>query len=209
MEKTRFDSLLRHAVRQPTRREALAALVGGALLLDGAATTEATKQAQRRKERRRKARKRSAAIPEYVSFRVRNYTDRQMTYSTGRKDGYSSCCRYISDWSMAPGGYSQDVFTSFANNPWIWLDDGKYWFEFAAPWAYGPIAKIAVNGRFAPPSNCCNGIPFGQTVHHRFELPSLVGGMRDINIGGKIFWIQRNPDTLIGPKYTILFPEDA
>ena len=209
MEKTRFDSLLRHAVRQPTRREALAALVGGALLLDGAATTEATKQAQRRKERRRKARKRSAAIPEYVSFRVRNYTDRQMTYSTGRKDGYSSCCRYISDWSMAPGGYSQDVFTSFANNPWIWLDDGKYWFEFAAPWAYGPIAKIAVNGRFAPPSNCCNGIPFGQTVHHRFELPRREGQSVEINIAGKVFSIERDQNDDDLHRFTIHIPPDA
>ena len=54
MEVSAFDHLLCRAGEQTTRREALGALVGGALLLNSRGDSEASKKGERRKKRKRR-----------------------------------------------------------------------------------------------------------------------------------------------------------
>ena len=206
METSKFDRLLRSAAQQASRRETLGALIGAALLLNHRGEIEATEKAKRRRKRKRRARQQAGS---WVAIRTMNHTNRSVSYSTGRRGWPGKCCEYLFDSWIPASSASSNAHSRYDANPWIWLDDGKYWFEFAAPWAYGPIAKIAVNGRFAPPSNCCNGIPFGQTVHHRFELPRREGQSVEINIAGKVFSIERDQNDDDLHRFTIHIPPDA
>ena len=69
MEETRFDVLLREAAQQTTRRGALGALVGGALLLGNPGEGEATKRAQRRRQRKKRKQAASELLPIQVTVK--------------------------------------------------------------------------------------------------------------------------------------------
>ena len=69
VEETRFDVLLREAAQQTTRRGALGALVGGALLLGNPGEGEATKRAQRRRQRKKRKQAASELLPIQVTVK--------------------------------------------------------------------------------------------------------------------------------------------
>src|SRR3954467_5555334 len=71
MAETRFDVLLRQAAQQTTRREAVATLLGGALLLNTPDAGEATKEAEHRKDRHHDGPNKSALLKD-ISFWVDN-----------------------------------------------------------------------------------------------------------------------------------------
>ena len=73
MEESTFDTLLRKAAQQATRRETLGALLGGAFLLADPVTSEATDKARRRRKRKRRNGAGAAGpIWKDVSFWVNN-----------------------------------------------------------------------------------------------------------------------------------------
>ena len=193
MDQTQFDTVLRNAARQTTRRAALGALLSGAVLLTDRGEVDASRKAERRKRRKRRERRGNSDSFSVSDVQVtyKNLSPRNLNFSSGTF-GFPSCCRYGREGVLAAGQSFTPGIPEFFEDPWMWLDDGKYWFEFVIPLAYGPIARMAVNGRFRPTNNCCNVIPFGQTVHHRFTLPGA-NQTREINIAGKIFTFERYP----------------
>jgi hypothetical protein len=67
MDEPRLDVLLRKAAQQSTRREALATLIGGALLLHNPDPGQATREAQRRRRH-----KRNAVVYRSISIEIDN-----------------------------------------------------------------------------------------------------------------------------------------
>jgi hypothetical protein len=183
MEESKFDHLLRKAVQQTTRRETVSALVGGALLLTSRRDIAATKQAERRKHRQR-----NAAVTEGIIVNFGYSHGRALNYSIGGAGTFSSCCRYIRDARLERSA-NATVLTNPLESAWLWLDDGKYWFHFTDPVIGKPWVQIAFNGRHPNGSDCCLGIPVGQSVERSQTFSN--GQQRNINIAGNIFNIRR------------------
>lgn len=69
MEAPKFDTLLREFAQHGTRREALGALLGGALLLGSLSEGEATEKAKRRKKRKKLKQASSELLPIQVTVK--------------------------------------------------------------------------------------------------------------------------------------------
>lgn len=188
MEETRFDTLLREAAQQTTRRGTLAGLLGGALLITGGEPSEATKKAERRKRRQRRQRRRPAASAlKPVAITVHNPGPDPVTVVYGSR--YPLKCCWTAGTVTVEPGQSRRVST-IKTFMYVWVA-GNYWFEvsdwlFTAP----PYATVAKNGQ--PPdgrSYCCQ--TFGTTVVHDMN----VTGNHRIEMDGKDFHLNRRGTT--------------
>lgn len=201
MDPRDFDGLARNFDRFASRRRLLGGLLGGALLLPGPSTSEAEGPKPRRPVH-------GDRFPHPIKTRgiaVNMFNgNRQINYSNG-VSGLFNCCRYDRDGALAP---EQQVSfgTNFVQSPWVWIDDGTYWFQFFNPTIGRPYVQIALNGRNRPSSNCCQVIPYGQTVEG--SLSFAENQRRDINIAGKIFRIERRPDTEFVISFCLFLPRD-
>lgn len=204
MEESRFDTLLRKAAQTATRRETIGALIAGVLLLNGWDSIEATRKAEKRKKRERREHKSSYPRPRGIIVQIYN-SQRAMNYSTGRSS-FVRCCEYEKDASLPPYGVTVTQGVGY-ESPWLWLDDGNYWFEFTNPIGRQPYAEIAINGRYRPSANCCRVIPYGQTVEKRLTFDR--NQVRQVNIEGAIFRIERKPDSETFMYFDLHIPPNA
>jgi hypothetical protein len=200
MEAHRFDVLLARAVRQTSRRAALAALVGGALLLANPAASDATNKAKRRKRRKRRGRSASApgASPSWVW--IENPGPNPVRVSHGEPVGhdYPRCCFYINQGvTIPPGG--RLPFAARGNfltstTAFVVIAD-RYWLVFDNPEVNRPDVSAAIDG---PPtySNgnrqvCCGNA--GTTVVRERALGEEQTTY--ITMLSRVFTVSRYPDT--------------
>ena len=136
MEETRFDTLLRAAAGHTTRRAALGALVGGALLLGAPGVGEATKEGKRRKARKRRQRKGSGCCGlRPISLWVVNGHTKAITVQQGEFSGkvFVDCLRQKTV-TIQPGQKLR--FASNTNVQYVLIND-LYGFTFEN-WALAP-----------------------------------------------------------------------
>jgi hypothetical protein len=201
MEAPKFDSLLRKAAQQTTRREAVGALLGGALLLGTLGESEAT-----RKGKRRKKRKRGGPTWRDVSFWVNNRAGTSAAtgvygywdFSLGSAPGG---CRPSPAFNLPPGGaerYFADYFRGY-----VWIK-GQYFFSFENPLFGKEKVSAAYGGRstFMPARNC--PAPVGTNVVT--DAPLAVGQEIPITLNGKVFRVKRYKDTSSNKIFEIIVP---
>lgn len=210
VDQTRFDALTRRVARQTTRRQTLAALLGGALMLHPAAS-EATKEAQRRRDRRRKQRRRQARTPflRGNSMLIDNTAGtKAVTVEAGGSGSVDNCCTFIGRTEI-PAGESR-TFDTRNYIGWIWIGDessaNRYWFQFMNQPIGRPFFGIALNG--LPPVQrfrltCC-ARPLGQSVEGKRYARE--GESRTFNINGHVFTVRRNSDKRDFKFWTVTLP---
>lgn len=185
-----FDALTQRIARQTTRRTALAALIGGALLIEPH-VSEATKEAERRKDRRRKLRRRQSRRfgLKPISILVDNTGgDREVMVEHGEKwRTRDKCCRYLSS-ALIPAGESR-FLNSSETDAYVWIDN-KYWFSFSNDLLLPPDFSAALNG-MSSGGTCCK--PLGETVV--LEKSMSEGQFVFVPIAGQTFTVRRNRDT--------------
>ena len=206
MEETVFDTLLRKAAQQATRRETLGALLGGAFLLADPVTSEATDKAQRRRKRkRRNGAGATGPIWKDVSFWVNN------------RAGSAAISGSYGIWTppkwIDPGRCSTRTFTLGAGGAerffagwdmgYVWFAD-YYFFSFVNPFVGMPNFSAAYGGRasFIPAQGCPS--PVGTDVVK--EVPLEVGQEIPVTLDGKAFRVKRYGDTSTNKIFEIVLP---
>ena len=191
MDESMFDLLLRRAAEQTTRRRALGALVGGALLRNALGETEANDKAKRRRKRRRRQAKRSDPFLRPIKVRISNPGPRTIEVVTG---GYND---NIVHWEcvgkqthrLYPGSQVQFDTTKPVTDGFAWID-GKYAIEFWNPFLKRPAVSAAANGMSVSASFCP---PRGTRAVLRRPLKQ--GQTSEFRIYDKVFVVTRNADT--------------
>lgn len=153
MEASRFDLLLRKAVRQGTRRDALTALIAGAVGLDGGGDIAATEKAKRRRKRQRQQRRRQAGADlRPIKLRVKNpgATALDLQFVSLFQRGFAPWrCYNPVDQKLAAGGetlfVSQEADGSSLPNGFLRIN-GTYYIEFWNIFLHTPSVSAAVNG---------------------------------------------------------------
>lgn len=206
MEEMAFDTLLRTAAQQTTRRGALGALLGGAFLLADPVTSEATDKAKRR--RRRKRRKGAGAtgpIWKDVSFWVNN---RAGSTAISGSYGIWSPPKWIDpgwcstrSFNLGAGG-AERYFAGW-DMGYVWFAD-YYFFSFVNPFVGMPNFSAAYDGRasFIPAKGCPPRV--GKDVVK--EVPLEVGQEIPITLDGKAFRVKRYGDTSTNKIFEIILP---
>ena len=189
MEDPGFDLALRQAAPPTTRRSALAALLGSALILHQPGSNGATKKAKRRKARRRKQRRNKAAsLLKPISFEVINVTDE--TFSVEYGDSYPlNRCHVMKSFTLPRG--TSGLLNTTINNGFLWLG-GKYWIGVWNPPVYLPQVTVAVDGQPYEDSffRCQQE---GWVLLRAIELKE--GESRNFSVGGLNFDLFRDGDT--------------
>ncbi|MFT4041425.1 MAG: hypothetical protein QM692_24795 [Thermomicrobiales bacterium] len=169
MDPQTFDALLRRIANPSTRRAALAALLGGAVLLRELGDSSASKQAKRRKrhsakrERRQKRRNLgSNGLVKGISFLIDNTAGTRAIRAEAGEVHSTRCCDLLAIWPEIPPGESR-LFDTSAAQAYAWIDD-RYWIEFDNPLIGRPDISFAREGMMGG-SSCCK--KQGQTLLHR------------------------------------------
>lgn len=189
MEEDHSARVQRQAAEPTSRRAALAALLGSALMLREPAESGATKKAKRRKARRRKQRRNKAdSLLKPISFEVVNLTDE--TFSVEYGDSYPlKRCHVMKSFSL-PRGTSGPLNTTI-NNGFLWLG-GKFWIGVWNPPVYLPQVTVAVDGQpYEDPLFRCQ--QEGWVLLRAIELKE--GESRAFSVGGLNFDLFRSGDT--------------
>lgn len=192
-----------------TRRDALATLLGGALVLGGAEDSAANRKAKRRKQRRRRLTRTREIWVHMSSISVEPVT---LDYGYfDERYGQMLCCQKLGSATLYPG---QDL--SFAAprtdsnvqmNAWVW-DRGKYWFRFYNPAVGLPGVGIAVNGMLDHSESpyCCATLPWGQTVEYQRGLKP--GQTFSWNIENRAYCqVTRLADTATHKRFNLWLPD--
>lgn len=153
MDASGFDRLLRRVVQTTTRREALATLLGGVLVLGQLDESEATDKAKRRRKRKRREfrqHKQDADNLKLISLLVQNpgpnavevhfvnLADRLINWE----------CTAVRRTSIPPGGQQQFLTRRYeprCSNGLVWLNT-TYSIEFWNLVFRTPAVSAAVNG---------------------------------------------------------------
>jgi hypothetical protein len=193
-----------------TRRAALTALVGGALLLGVAPEGEAAKKAKRRKARRRREPWSLRALEVTISNRL---SDVPVALESGyfHQIGLPElCCSGQGNTTIPPRG--QVTFRApkpdwdIDINSWVWIGN-KYWFTFVNPRLQTPKIGIALNGMldYGDLRYCCLRRPWGQTVEYERDFPK--NRQYAWNIEGRAqFTAIRLPDSKTHIRFTVTVP---
>lgn len=188
MEEPTGDLTLRQAAEPTSRRSALAALLGSALVLHEPAASEATKKAKRRRARRRKQRRNKAAsLLKPISFEVFNLTDE--TFSVEYGDSYPLKRCHVMKSIMLSRGTSGLLNTTISNG-FLWIG-GKYWIDVWNPLLFVPQVTVAVDGQ--PPGDFFVCQATGQVVHRNVEMDE--GNYLRFSRDGLNFMVFRGQDT--------------
>lgn len=204
LEDSKFDVLLRKAAQQTTRREALGALVGGALLLNVPDASEATKEAKRRQHDHHH--ELGASTYRSIGIDIDNSASTKPVIVNSGQAGFSSCCKYRFDGTV-PAGVSR-TFNTNTTTGWVFINS-RFWFQFTNPPFLPPYAHVAVYGKFAGRAAlCCNVIPNGLTIEQDAEF--TVNQTRTWNLGESqaFFSVIRLPDTKNLIRFAITLPPD-
>jgi len=200
VEETTFDTLLRKAAQQTSRRGALGALFGGVLLLNNRGEIEATKQAKRRKRRKRRDRP-GTRIIKPTTVEVDNTAGQAPV--TIRWGWHVQCCMYSSTVTV-PAGQRMTI-----NSPdaalWMWIGN-MYWFLFENVLFARPLIRITIYGTYFPPftPGCCD-IPVGDTVEQSRSFKENV--TRTYNIENRaLFTVTRRPDLRTRKSWLLRLP---
>lgn len=189
MEVSRCALALWQDVGSTSRRSALAAMVGSALVLREPAASEATKKAKRRKTRRRKQRRKEAAsLLKPISFEVLNLTDQ--TFSVEYGDSYPLKRCHVMKSLMLSRGTSGPLNTTI-HNGFLWIA-GKYWIDVWNPPVYLPEVTVAVDGQ-PPGDSLFRCQDDGQVVHRAITLGE--GDDLQFAFDGLDFLLFRGKDT--------------
>lgn len=193
MHDPEFDEMARRAAGV-TRRGALAALAGGALLAlpDGLAANDKAKRRRQRKQRQAKR----ASWPNLrpIWFTLTNHTPNAALVSYGDQ---FNCCNVLSrDVTIPP--FSRKVFSSGFNEEitgtfgFLWIND-HYWVSISNLPTVRPVLYAAVGGQPAGSTFCCLPPPAGAlAVDGR---PLSQGNLTSFKLAGHSFWVARNKDT--------------
>ena len=194
----RFDALTQRIARQTSRRTTLAALVGGALLLQAPTASEANKKAKRRRKQRRRVKARSIKLKP-ISILVDNTGgDRAARVEHGvHFRTRNRCCNQLATVSV-PAGESR-MFNTSLTDAYVWIDD-KFWFGFSNDFLLPPSFSAAVDGR-ASGGGCCKQV--GQTVVS--DKSMSVNQVVFVPMAGQTFTVRRNRDTNY-KSFTVFLP---
>ena len=152
MKSSQFDQLLRTAVRQASRRQAVGMLLGGVLLLSRQGQSAATDQAKRRKKRKRRQQRQAAATLRPLKLRVTNpgATTLNLQFVSMSQQGFAPWrCFNPVDQQLPAGGetlfVSQQADGSSVPNGYLRIN-GTYYIEFWNLPLHTPAVSAAVNG---------------------------------------------------------------
>lgn len=193
-----FDALTQRIARKATRRTALGAWLGGALLLQAPSASEATKKAKRRRKQRRRVKARSIKLKP-ISILVDNTGgDRPAVVEHGvHFRTRNRCCNQLATISVPPG--ESRMFNTSLTDAYVWIDD-RFWFGFSNDFLLPPAFSAAVDGR-ASGGGCCKEV--GQTVVS--ERSMSVGQFVFVPMAGQTFTVRRNRDTNY-KSFTVILP---
>lgn len=153
MEESTFDLLLRQAAQRGTRRAAVGALIGGALVLASRGESEATERAKRRRKRKRQQRRRQAAAtlrPFKVRVKNPGLTTLDLQFVSLSQVGFSPwrCFNPVEQKLLAGGEtvfVTQEANGSSVPNGYLRIN-GTYYIEFWNLPLHTPAVSAAVNG---------------------------------------------------------------
>jgi len=199
MEDSKFDVLLRKAAQQSTRREALGALLGGALLLGDRDASEAAKKAEHREHHKQ------AVVYRSIGIDIDNSAGTKPVIINHGQAGDARCCRYRFDGTVAAG--ERRSFNANTTTGWIFINS-RFWFQFTNP-LLTPYGRVAVYGKFNGRRGgnlCCNVIPNGLTVEE--DVPFNVNQTRTWNLSESQspFSVTRLPNTSHLIRFAITLP---
>ena len=202
VEETRFDVLLREAAQQTTRRGALGALVGGALLLGNPGEGEATKRAQRRRQRKKRKQAASELLPIQVTVKNPGPSTLNVQF-VNLIHAWSLPLRWIcinpaSQQYILPGGAATFFTRPIPGNPvgrrstdgFAWIS-GKYSIEFWNLLFHTPSVSAAVNGVSMNNRRHCPN----RGTRALNDIGVAEGETLVFNIYDKTFMAERLPDT--------------
>jgi len=230
VEETRFETLLRQAARHTTRRAALGALVGGALLLTDPGETDASRRARRRRRRRRRQRRlrngfallRGIAIQVDNTRGLKDITVQHGWFAFNSSGGIpirsrqsegtlvpeaedAGCCVLTTE--TIPAGQSRTFQRPDDTRALVFINN-RYWFQFANDAFQRPYANIALDGMWnADYGTCCRGkgIPAGAIVEKVRAFSE--GDTRTYNIQNTaLFTVRRNADLPDQKFFTVTPP---
>ena len=181
MEPSKLDLLFRKAAEQSTRRAALGALVGGALLLSAPAEIEATKKAKQRKTRKRREFRQRQSDPFLSPIKVKivNPGPNPVTLRFMGLDHqiFLWDCVAIGGITLGAGQEVQYATTKPVTDAVAWINT-TYAIEFWNPFLRTPAFSAAVNGLSIKHTRRCprrgtravpeRSIDAGQT--HKFHI---------------------------------------
>lgn len=209
MDEYQVDLVLRQAAEPTTRRSALAALLGSALVLHEPRAGEAGKKARRRKHRRKRQRNQSNPLAlKPIKLSIVNQGPNPITVQYG--EFYPlKCCRSLETRTFDPGiseAMATNTFSMF-----VWIND-KIWLDILNLPLAPPLVSVAVGGqsphhnhddRFLGPWGnwCCR--TFGDEISRDVRL--MEGRYVEFAIEGKYFVLFRDNDTNY-KMYRLLLP---
>lgn len=201
MDRRSFDALTQRVARLKTRRSALVALLGGALLLHDPAASDANDKAKRRKKRQRKQAR--SACHKGITILLDNTVGTKMIpIDPGARCDFSCCAgaRPFNVFARSWGRYDNECASA-----WVFIN--RYWFQMTNPLVGRPYLGVALGGRWTGSQgnqSCCQGHGFGATVE--LERPFREGQSRSYTIEGHTFTVTRNRDRQCHKVFTIKLP---
>lgn len=195
MDRATFDALTRRVAQHATRRAALAALLGGALLLGGSTASDATDRARRRKRKKRNQRDNdhdktgSGLFKRGISVVIDNTQgNHPIIVEAGEVIHQTRCCNGLAAWNTIPVGESR-LFDTSSDQAYVWIDNA-YWIEFFNPFVGFPWVSAARDGMVDGKPNCCK--PGGTTVVKEKDLAE--GESMGFALNIQEFFVRRNDD---------------
>lgn len=191
MEESAFDTLLRKAVQQTTRREMLGAVIGGAFLLSAPGESEANDKAKRRRKQRRRQ---SELRPFWVWVENPGPNPVLVTLGDLYNNVFNWTCRGARLSAIVPVG-GRVPFASHNSNMYMsYGDQTRYFLEF---WnlLFNPV-KISAAFNGAGFDGAGHGYwcpPRGTQVQGRRAIDEFT--TITITINGKVFTAIREQDT--------------
>lgn len=200
MDRESFDALTQRVGRLKSRRSAIAALIGGALLAPNPLHSEANDKAKRRKKRHE--RQSRSASHRGVQILVDNTAGARAVTIIPGGVGQEMCCAAEPHHTIPAGG-SQTFQTHFATG-YVFINN-KYWFQMTNPLIGKPYLAVALGGQFyGHNTSCCQGSTTGSTVEYSRTFTE--GQSRDYNIRGPVFTVTRNRDRAHHKHFTVKLP---
>jgi hypothetical protein len=208
MEDSTFDVLLRQAAQQTTRREALGALIGGALLLNEPDVSEATQVAERRQHDNHHDRHahRKTVVYRSIGIDIDNAASTRPVIVNHGQAGTAKCCQYRFDGTVAAG--ERRTFNANTTTGWVQINN-RFWFQFTNPSFSRPFARVAVYGKYSGRNAlCCNVIPNGLTIVEdaRFDVNQTYPW--ELGESQALFSVTRLQNTSHLIRFAITLPPD-
>lgn len=201
MDHASFDELTQRIARQTTRRTALAALLGGALVLHAPDASEANDKAKRRKKRRRKQETR-AARHRGIAYIIDNSAGTRSVVVGPGEICEGLCCAAKVPITVTAGGSTR--IENYCATAWSFINR-KYWFQVTNPLIGKPYLAIAHGGAFyGHNTSCCQGNITGTTIEYRRTFSE--GQSVAYTIAGAPFTVTRNRDSRNHKVFTVKLP---